>query len=86
MNFWQFLKSEFRRDEKLDFKDTEYKQKRENVYVLLRLPWALEKFMFYGFLQCADSFLYICSVLPLRFAILFLKSFILSNPFSFYVK
>ncbi len=85
MSFWTHLRSEFSKsDAQSDFKESEYKAKRENVYVFLRLPWALEKFMFYGFLQCADSFLYICAILPLR--VLNMVARVFAKPFLIHVK
>ena len=80
MYMWNYLKSEINSEQVLDYKETEFNQKRENVYIFLRLPLALEKFMFYGFLQCADSFLYICSLLPLRIISCLLS--VIINPFN----
>ncbi|TMW39599.1 hypothetical protein DOY81_015321, partial [Sarcophaga bullata] len=34
----------------------------------MRIPRDLERFMVYGIMQCADSFLYIHTFLPVRFA------------------
>lgn len=80
MYIWNYVKSELNTDQPLDYKETEINQKRENVYLFLRLPLSLEKFMLYGFLQCADSFLFVCSLLPLRiFTFLFN---IIKNPFK----
>ena len=38
------------------------------------------QFMIYGFLQCVDCFLYICSYLPLRILFVMLQAF--HNPFA----
>lgn len=84
MNIWSFLKSELTSEQVLDYKESEFDQKRENVYVFLRIPLALEKFMFYGFLQCADSFIYICSLLPLRIITSIFLAF--GNPFALSTK
>lgn len=78
MYIWKYVKSELSSDEVLDYKESEINQKRENVYLFFRLPLSLEKFMLYGFLQCADSFLYICSLLPLRIITFLIKMF--KNP------
>ena len=43
MSIWTHIKAEFSKESQSDFKESEYRQKRENVYVFLRLPWALEK-------------------------------------------
>lgn len=77
---WQLLKDELTSGQTQDHLESEYKQKRENVYIFLRLPWALEKFMIYGFLQCVDCFLYICSYLPLRLLFVMLQAF--HNPLA----
>ena len=43
MYLWNILKSELNNEEQSDHKESEYNQKLENVYIFLRLPWALEK-------------------------------------------
>ena len=73
MNLWSFLRNELANEQLLEHKPSEYDEKREKVYVFLRLPMILEKFMYYGFMQCADSFIYIFSILPLRVLLLGLR-------------
>lgn len=80
MYFWNFFKTELRNDPPANYQESEYIQKRENVYVFLRMPLALEKFMTYGFLQIADSFMYIFTFLPLR--ILLSLFHVFHNPFK----
>ncbi|VDN56074.1 unnamed protein product [Dracunculus medinensis] len=43
-----------------------YTEKRRKVYAFLRIPIELEKFLFYGFLQCVDAFCYLSTFLPIR--------------------
>jgi len=43
MFIWDFLKSELTSGQTSNYKESDYNQKRENVYKFLRLPWALEK-------------------------------------------
>ncbi len=43
MYLWNFFKTELSSGRVVDYQESEYIQKRENVYVFLRLPWALEK-------------------------------------------
>ena len=43
MNLWNFFKTELSSGQLTDYNESEYNQKRENVYVFLRMPWALEK-------------------------------------------
>ncbi|CAF0727605.1 unnamed protein product [Brachionus calyciflorus] len=81
MYLWKYLRSELTNEQKSGYEESESNQKRENVYIFLRLPLALEKFMFFGFLQCADSFLYICSLLPIRIISSILNAF--QNPVKF---
>ena len=38
------------------------------VYTFAKIPREMEKFMCYGFFQCADSFLFLFTFLPIRFA------------------
>lgn len=80
MYFLSFINAQLSNSNFNDHKESEYNQKRENVYSFLRLPWALEKFMTYGFLQCVDSFLYICTFLPLRILKTLFQAF--HNPFA----
>jgi hypothetical protein len=46
MYIWKTLKSELTSEQVLNYKESEYDQKRENVYIFLRLPLALEKVFF----------------------------------------
>ncbi|CDW52697.1 transmembrane anterior posterior transformation [Trichuris trichiura] len=63
----EFLWSELSRGYALANDEARYIEKRRKVYALLRIPRELESFLFCGFLQCADAFLYIFTFLPLRF-------------------
>jgi transmembrane anterior posterior transformation protein 1 len=84
MLFFTYLSTQLTNSHPIFYKESDYKQKRENVYSFLRLPWALEKFMSYGFLQCVDSFLYICTFLPLRIIKTLIQAF--HNPFAIFTK
>ena len=46
-----------------------YSARRQKIYSFIRIPRDLERFMLYGIMQCADSFLYIHTFLPVRFAL-----------------
>lgn len=63
-SLWDYLQIELAAtdtDEAHDFK-------RERVRNFLILPDALERTLMFGFLVCLDSFLYIFTILPIRFA------------------
>uniref|UniRef100_A0A5S6R3U6 Eukaryotic membrane protein n=1 Tax=Trichuris muris TaxID=70415 RepID=A0A5S6R3U6_TRIMR len=66
-SLFEFLWSELNRGYALANDEARYIEKRRKVYALLRIPRELESFLFCGFLQCADAFLYIFTFLPLRF-------------------
>ncbi|KAJ8683672.1 hypothetical protein QAD02_019464 [Eretmocerus hayati] len=67
VSFMSFLKTELTRGYQLEYDEERFSARREKIYSSVRIPWEVEKFMNYGFLQCADSFLFIYSFLPLRF-------------------
>ncbi len=46
MYFWTFFKTELSNGRLDDIKESEYIQKRENVYAFLRLPYTFEKVLF----------------------------------------
>lgn len=75
----KFLKGELTRDYLLEHDKERYSAKREKVYSFMRIPLEVEKYMLYGFMQCTDSFLFVCTFLPLR-VLLALWSLI-SRPF-----
>ncbi|BFZ53932.1 hypothetical protein PYCC9005_000963 [Savitreella phatthalungensis] len=63
LSLWDYLRIELAAtdtDEAQDFK-------RERVRNFLTLPLALERTLAFGFLVCLDAFLYIFTILPLRF-------------------
>lgn len=35
----------------------------------MRIPYELEKFLFYGFLQCLDAFCHVFTFLPIRIVV-----------------
>lgn len=62
-----FLRVELNRGYCLDHDEERYSARREKIYSFMRILPALEKFLAYGCMQCADSFLYIFTFLPLRY-------------------
>lgn len=51
----------------LDHDEERYTARREKIYSFMKIPLELEKFLAYGCMQCADSFLYIFTFLPIRY-------------------
>ncbi|VDP08110.1 unnamed protein product [Soboliphyme baturini] len=66
-NFFGFFWAELTRGYALENDEARFSEKRRKVYAFIKIPKELEKFLFYGFLQCTDAFLYIFTFLPLRF-------------------
>ncbi|KAG8238979.1 hypothetical protein J437_LFUL013961, partial [Ladona fulva] len=65
----QFLKVELTRGYLLEHDEERYSARREKVYSFMKIPREVEKFMAYGFFQCADSFLFAYTFLPIRFVL-----------------
>jgi hypothetical protein len=64
-----FLCLELTRDYMLEQDEDRFTAKREKIYSFFKIPREVEKFMAYGFFQCADSFLFVFTFLPLRFLV-----------------
>lgn len=62
-----FLRVELNRGYCLDHDEERYTARREKIYSFMKIPRELEKFLAYGMMQCADSFLYIFTFLPIRY-------------------
>lgn len=62
-----FLRVELNRGYCLDHDEERYTARREKIYSFMKIPRELEKFLAYGCMQCADSFLYIFTFLPIRY-------------------
>uniref|UniRef100_A0A915JSC1 Uncharacterized protein n=1 Tax=Romanomermis culicivorax TaxID=13658 RepID=A0A915JSC1_ROMCU len=67
VGFFNFFWFELTRGYALENDEARYTEKRKKVYAFVHIPKELEKFLFYGYLQCLDAFLYIFTFLPLRF-------------------
>ncbi|KAH8382850.1 hypothetical protein KR009_005574 [Drosophila setifemur] len=65
--FYDFFKIEMTRGYMLEHDEERYSARRQKIYSFMRIPRDLERFMVYGLMQCADSFLYIHTFLPARF-------------------
>lgn len=67
VSLMQFLRTELTRGYQLENDEERFSARREKIYSFMKIPREVEKFMIYGFLQCADSFLFVYTFLPLRF-------------------
>ncbi|XP_039451655.1 protein TAPT1 homolog [Culex pipiens pallens] len=66
-SLYDFFRIELTRGYVLEHDEERYSARREKIYSFMKIPRELEGFMAYGVLQCADSFLYIYTFLPIRF-------------------
>ncbi|KAH9369149.1 hypothetical protein HPB48_018898 [Haemaphysalis longicornis] len=62
-----YLHGELRRGYRLE--EQRYEERRAKFYAFFRIPRELERFVGYGFLQCADAFLSVLTLLPVRFTL-----------------
>lgn len=65
-SLFKYLQSELRSDYLPETNEASFSEKRARVYTFMKIPREVEKFMLFGFFQCADAFLYIFTYLPLR--------------------
>ncbi|XP_073955572.1 protein TAPT1 homolog isoform X2 [Choristoneura fumiferana] len=70
-SLFAFLHVELTRGYMLEHDEERFSARREKVYSFIKIPQELEKFMAYGFFQCADSLLFVYTFLPLRFFMAF---------------
>ena len=68
MTLWSYLGAEVTRGYHLDADKERYTDRRKKIYTFMKIPRELEKFMSYGFFHCLDSFLFLFTFLPIRFA------------------
>ncbi|KAH7726659.1 Protein F26F2.7 [Aphelenchoides avenae] len=68
----EFVWMELTRGYSLQNDQDRYTEKRRKVYAFMRIPYELEKFLFYGFLQCLDAFCHVFTFLPIRIVMTFL--------------
>ncbi|XP_013887764.1 transmembrane anterior posterior transformation protein 1 homolog [Austrofundulus limnaeus] len=73
----RFICTELTRGYFLEHNEAKYTERRQRVYTCMRIPKELEKLMIFGFFLCADAFLYIFTLLPLRVLLALLRLFTL---------
>ncbi|VDP12376.1 unnamed protein product [Onchocerca flexuosa] len=75
-NLWDYIKGELTRGYSLDNDELRYTEKQKKISAFLRIPIELEKFLFYGTLQCLEAFCHLSTFLPVRLLVrLFLNYF-----------
>ncbi|KAG9510905.1 Transmembrane anterior posterior transformation protein 1, partial [Fragariocoptes setiger] len=79
----EYFYSELRRGYLLENDEQRYSERRQKFYTFLKVPIELERFMFQAFFQIVDAFLYVFTLLPIRF--LLSCWFLLSRPWNHYV-
>lgn len=67
----EFVWQELTRGYSLQNDEGRYMEKRRKVYAFLRIPYELEKFLFFGFLQCLDAFCHVFTILPIRILVIY---------------
>lgn len=66
-SLYDFLRVELTRGYILEHDEERYTARRQKIHTFMRIPREVESFIFYGVMQCADSFLYIHTFLPVRY-------------------
>ncbi|CAD5226505.1 unnamed protein product [Bursaphelenchus okinawaensis] len=66
LGIWEFVWMELTRGYSLETHQDRYTEKRRKVYAFFRIPYELEKFLFFGFLHCLDAFCHVFTFLPIR--------------------
>ncbi|KAH9419995.1 Transmembrane anterior posterior transformation protein 1 [Dermatophagoides pteronyssinus] len=62
----EYIRCELKRGYQLQNDEQRYRERREKFYIFLKIPYKLETFLFYGFFQCVDAFLFVLTFLPFR--------------------
>lgn len=81
-SLFDYIYGELRRGYMLENDEQRYAERREKFYVFMKIPRELERFILYGFFQCADAFLFVFTFLPLRFMLSIW--FLVNRSFKFF--
>jgi len=76
-----YMLSEVRRGYMLEQNKKKLKERRKRVYTFIKTPWQLEMFLCFGTMICADVFLFLFTLLPIRALIA-----LISLPFNICLK
>ena len=66
MSYMKYFEMEIKNTYELNNEHEKYEEKIEKVYTLIRIPFHLERFFYYGFLLALDSFMFVLATLPIR--------------------
>lgn len=66
-SFSNYVHGELRRGYELENDEERYIEKRKKFKTFLQVPYEFEKFMFKAYIQLLDSFLFVFTLLPIRF-------------------
>lgn len=66
-SFHDYLHDELRRGYELGNDEKRYTERRKKFYTFLKVPYEFEKFMVKAYVQILDSFLFVFTLLPIRF-------------------
>lgn len=66
-SLYDFLKVELTRGYILENDEERYSARRQKIHTFMKIPREVECFIWSGVMQCADSFLYIHTFLPVRY-------------------
>lgn len=66
-SFKEYIYGELRRGYVLENDEQKYTERRQKFYTFLKVPVEFEKFMFQAFFHVVDAFLFVFTLLPIRF-------------------
>ncbi|XP_015792413.1 protein TAPT1 homolog [Tetranychus urticae] len=83
VTLYDYIHREIRRSYLPENDEARYAERREKFYMFLKIPRELERFIWFGFLQCVDVFVSLFTLLPIRFflSLWFLLSRSMSKTF-----
>ncbi|VBB25475.1 unnamed protein product [Acanthocheilonema viteae] len=81
-SFWNYIWDELTRGYSLDNDELRYTEKQKKISAFLRIPIELEKFLFYGTLQCLEAFCHLSTFLPIRLLMSVVGSLLCSRKWT----
>ncbi|KAI7688491.1 hypothetical protein SSS_03418 [Sarcoptes scabiei] len=81
-SLFEYIRCELKRGYLLQNDEQRYRERREKFYIFLQIPYKMETFLFYGFFQCVDAFLFVLTFLPFRLILALISCFLrITNMF-----
>lgn len=65
--FNDYIRGELRRGYSLENDDQKYSERRQKYHTFIKVPYEFEQFMFQAYFQIVDAFLFVFTLLPIRF-------------------